>query len=198
MPVSAPEAASIAGRPGVQLGHIAVDIVEVGAYRGRASELGGIARAQGVTLPAFGRVDAGVSCLSLCVRPGRWLLLTPPAAPGAAAADWQRHCAGAGAAVDLSSGLAAGYLEGPAMRDVLARGCRLDLDPDVFPAGHAAATIVAQVSIILAALGPGLLLLTPATTAMHLNEWLESAARAFGPLARTNPSLADLIGRAHR
>ena len=196
--MSAPEAASIAGRPGVELGRIAVDIVEVGAYRGRASELAGIARAQGVSLPRFGRIVAGVSCLSLCVRPQRWLLLTPPAVPGAAAADWQRHCAGTGAAVDLSSGLAAGYLEGPALRDVLARGCRLDLDPGVFPAGHAAATIVAQVSLILAALGPGLLLLTPATTAMHLNEWLESAARALGPLAHTSPSLDDLIGRAHR
>ena len=196
--MSAPEAASIPGRSGVELGRIAVDIVELGAYRGRASELAGIARAQGVTLPAFGRVDAGVSCVSLCVRPERWLLLTPPAAPGAAAADWQRHCAGAGAAVDLSSGLAAGYLEGPALRDVLARGCRLDLDPAVFPAGHAAATIVAQVSIILAALGPGLLLLTPATTAMHLIDWLESAARSLGPLSHTNPSMADLIGRANQ
>jgi sarcosine oxidase, subunit gamma len=198
MPVSAPEAASIAARPGVELGRIGADIVEVGAYRGRAAELAGIARAQGVTLPTFGRIAAGVSSLSLCVRPQRWLLLTPPAAPGAAAADWHRHCAGAGAAVDLSSGLAAGYLQGPALREVLARGCRLDLDADVFPPGHAVATIVAQVSIILAALGPGLLLLTPATTAMHLNEWLESAARSLGPLAHTNPSLADLIGRAHR
>jgi sarcosine oxidase subunit gamma len=190
MPVSAPEA--------VKFGRCAADIVEVGAYRGRAHELAGVARAQGVILPKFGRIAAGLSCLSLCVRPERWLLLTPPAAPGAAAADWQRHCAAVGAAVDLSSGLAAGYLEGPAMREVLARGCRLDLDPDVFPAGHVAATIVAQVSIILAALGPGLLLLTPATTAMHLIDWLESAARSLGPLSHTNPSLADLIGRANQ
>jgi heterotetrameric sarcosine oxidase gamma subunit len=188
--VSAPDAVSI--------GRCAVDIVEVGAHRGRAHELAGIARMQGVTLPKFGRIAAHPSSLSLCVRPERWLLLTPPAAPGAAAADWHRHCAGAGAAVDVSSGLAAGYLEGPAMRDVLARGCRLDLDPGVFPAGHAAATVMAQVSIILAALGPGFLLLTPATTAMHLSEWLESAARALGPLSHTNPSFADLIGRAHK
>src|SRR5580658_5023833 len=189
MPVSAPE---------LVIGRFAADIVKVGAYRGRAPELAAVARAQGVTLPTFGRIAAGVSGLSLCVRPERWLLLSPPAAPGAAAADWQRHCAGVGAAVDLSSSLAVGYLEGPALRDVLARGCRLDLDPDVFPAGYAAATIVAQVSIMLAALGPGFLLLTPATTAMHLIDWLESAARALGPLSHTNPSLADLIGRAHR
>jgi heterotetrameric sarcosine oxidase gamma subunit len=198
MPVSAPEAVSIAARPGVALGRFAADIVEVGAYRGRAQELAAVARAQGVTLPQFGRMSAQPSCLSLCVRPQRWLLLTPPAAPGAAAAGWQRHCAAAGAAVDLSSGLAAAYLDGPAMRDALARGCRLDLDPEVFAAGHAAATIVAQVSIILAALGPGLLLLTPATTAAHLIDWLESAARALGPLSHTNPSLADLIGRTQQ
>jgi len=186
MPVSAPE---------LMIGRCALDIVELGAYRGRAHELAAMAREQGVTLPEFGRIAAQLSRVSLCVRPQRWLLLTPRAAPGAAAADWQRHCAGAGAAVDLSSGLAALYLQGRAVRDVLARGCRLDLDPGVFTAGQAAATIVAQVSIILAALGPGYLLLTPATTALHLNEWLESAARAFGPPAHTQPSLADLIGR---
>jgi heterotetrameric sarcosine oxidase gamma subunit len=196
--VSAPDAVAMADRPGVKLGRCAVDIVEVGAHRGRAQQLAEVAHAQGVTLPKFGRIAVGPVRLSLCVRPERWLLLTPPAAPGAAAADWQRHCTGVGAAIDLSSGLAAAYLEGPAMRDVLVRGCRLDLDPGVFPAGHAAATIVAQVSIILAALGPGILLLTPATTAMHLGEWLESAARSLGPLSHTNPSLADLIGRAHQ
>ena len=188
--MSAPESAS--------LGRCCVDIVDVAAYRGRAQQLSDAARAHGVTLPTFGRIAAGHSRLTLCVRPERWLLLTPPAAAGAAAADWQRHCAGAGAAVDLSSGLAVLYLEGPAMREMLARGCRLDLDPAMFPRGHAAATIVAQVSIILAALGPGLMLLTPATTAMHLNEWLESAARGFGPLAHTNLSMADLIGRAQQ
>jgi len=181
--------------PDLMIGRCAVDIVEVGAHRGRAHELAAIAREQGVTLPEFGRSAAHPARLSLCVRPERWLLLTPRAAPGAAAANWQRHVAGAGAAVDLSSGLAAIYLRGPAVRAVLARGCRLDLDPGVFVAGYAAATMVAQVSIILAALGPGYLLLTPATTAVHLNEWLESAARAFGPLSHTHPSLADLIGR---
>jgi heterotetrameric sarcosine oxidase gamma subunit len=189
MSVSAPE---------LLIGRCSVDIVELGAYRGRAQELAQIARAQDVTLPQFGRIATQRSGLSLCVRPGRWLLLTPRAAPGAAAADWHGRCAGVGAAVDLSSGLAASYLQGPSLRDALARGCRLDLDPNVFAPGQAAATLIAQVSVILAALGPGLLLLTPATTALHFSEWLESAARSLGPLAHTNSNLADLLGRAHQ
>jgi heterotetrameric sarcosine oxidase gamma subunit len=185
--VSAPE--------GLVIGRCALDIVEIGAWRGRARELAGRARARGVPLPEFGQIATASDRMSVCVRPERWLLLTPPAAPGAAAVEWLSTCAGVGAAIDLSSGLAALYVEGAAMCKMLARGCRLDLDPGMFPAGRTAATVVAQVSVILVALRSGLLLLTPATTARHLREWLESAAYAFGPLSHTMPSLADLIGR---
>jgi heterotetrameric sarcosine oxidase gamma subunit len=180
---------------GLCIGRCAVDLVEIGAWRGRARELSLAAGAHGVTLPQFGQSAATPDRLVVCVRPERWLLLEQPAAPGAAAAQWQTACAGAGAAIDLSSALAALHVQGPATCDLLARGCRLDLGPGMFPAGRAAATIVAQVSIILVALRSGLLLLTPATTARHLHEWLESAARAFGPLSHRTPSLVDLIGR---
>jgi sarcosine oxidase, subunit gamma len=180
---------------GLGIGRCAFDIVEIGAWRGRAHELSDVAGAQGVPLPEFGESAATPDHLVVCVRPERWLLLAQPAAPGAAAAHWQAACAGAGAAIDLSSGLAALHVQGPAACDLLARGCRLDLGPGMFPAGRAAATIVAQVSIILVALRSGMLLLTPGTTARHLHEWLESAARAFGPLSHTTPSLVDLIGR---
>jgi sarcosine oxidase subunit gamma len=81
--------------------------------------------------------------------------------------------------VDLSSGLAAMWLEGPACREALARGCRLDLHPSAFPSGHAAATIMAQVAVILVALSSGVLLLTPATTSRHFSEWLAHAAAPF-------------------
>jgi sarcosine oxidase subunit gamma len=180
---------------GIGIGRCAFDIVEIGAWRGRAPELSAAAGAQGVPLPEFGQSAATPNHLVMCVRPERWLLLAEPAVPGAAAAHWQAACAGAGAAIDLSSGLSALRVEGSATRDLMARGCRLDLGPGMFPAGRAAATIAAQVSIILVALRSGLLLLTPATTARHLHEWLESTARAFGPLSHTTPSLADLIGR---
>jgi sarcosine oxidase subunit gamma len=170
------------------------DIVEIAALHGRAHELESIAGTRGLELPAPGRVAVASDRLALCVRPARWLLLAPAASAGATAALWQAACAHVGAAVDLSSGLAAWHLAGPRVREALSRACRLDLDPQVFPAGSAAATIMVQVAVILAALPSGLLLLTPATTARHLREWLISTAKPFGLVPRADVTVAVLSG----
>ena len=135
-------------------------IVEIGAPG---------ASADGTALPEFGRCAATASGgLVLCVRPGRWLVL------GAAAVTEEY------VAVDLSSAYRVLHLAGPAVREALARSCRLDLDPRVFPEGCATATLIAQVSVILAARPSGFVLLTPSTTARHFCEWIEAAARPFG------------------
>jgi heterotetrameric sarcosine oxidase gamma subunit len=172
---------------GVLLASCAIDIVEIAALRGRAAELERIASQRGLALPVLGRVvgQRGVARqeverVAVSVRPARWLLLTSPGAPGEAASSWQAACAGAGVAVDLSSALSAFHLAGPASVEVLARGCRLDLDADAFPLHTATATIMAQVSVVLARVASGMLLLTPATTARHFHEWLTAAARPFG------------------
>ncbi len=169
----------MSGSDAFQLDSPVTDIVELAALRGRAAELGAIAQARGLHLPQFGRAEVGTGHIVLCVRPERWLLLSRPAPSGLAAQGWQSACAGVAAAIDLSSALAAFQIEGRAVRDVLARGCRLDLDPQVFPVGQAAATIMAQVSVILVNLDSGVLLLTPSTTARHFREWLLGVARPF-------------------
>jgi heterotetrameric sarcosine oxidase gamma subunit len=178
----------------VRLASCAADVVEIAALHGRARELESIAGGRGLDLPALGRLTLASDQLALCVRPERWLLLGPPAFPGATAALWQGACARVGAAVDLSSGLTALHLSGPQVRELLSRGCRLDLDPEVFPAGSAAATIMAQVAVILAVLPSGLLLLTPATTARHLREWLVSTAKPFGLVLRADVTVGGLSG----
>jgi heterotetrameric sarcosine oxidase gamma subunit len=175
-----------------QLASCALDIVELAARHARASELSGIARGLGLELAAPGRVAVGSGLLSLSVRPGRWLLLLPPDSPGAQAARWQTACAGVAAVVDHSSGLAALHLTGGPLREVLSRGCRLDLDPQAFPPGRAAATIMAQVSVILAQLPAALMLLTPVSTARHLREWLASTAKPFGLEAGPDVTVAEL------
>src|SRR5207253_3380737 len=101
--VSAREALGAASEaPGVELAACAVEIVELAAFRARARELSGISRGLGLELAAPGRAAAGSGRLSVCVRPGRWLLLLPPDSPGAQAALWQRACAGVAAALDHS------------------------------------------------------------------------------------------------
>jgi sarcosine oxidase subunit gamma len=166
--------------PEITLAACPADIVELAAFRGRAADIERLAGAAGLPLPALGGSALQGNRLTLSVRPGRWLTLTPPAAPGSAAAHWQTQCAGVAAAVDLSGGLRALLLGGSAVREMLVRGCRLDLGADAFPAGSAAATIMVQVPMTLAALEGAMLVLTPATTARHLREWLIETSKPFG------------------
>jgi sarcosine oxidase gamma subunit len=68
----------------------------------------------------------------------------------------------------------------------------LDLEPEAFPLGRAAATIMAQVSVVLVALPAGMLLLTPASTAQHLGEWLAASGAPFGLALRPTVSVNQL------
>lgn len=181
---------------GIALGSCPADIVELGAFRGRSSELERLAAGHGLTLPGLGGLAARSGRVALSVRPGRWLLLAPPAAPGESARLWHEASRGAGAVIDLSSALAGFLLSGPAVPEMLARACRLDLGANAFPAGTAAATIMVQVPAILARLTAGMLLLTPASTARHLREWLVETSRPFGLVLRPDATLSQLCGES--
>ena len=170
--MSAPDAA-------VELAACALDVIELTARRAAAGALGAAAARRGLALAPLGHRRTFAAGLTLCIRPGRWLVLSRPAEAGEAASLWQRDCAASGTAVDLSSALKGFYLRGEAARELLARGCRVNLAAGAFPADGAAATLIAQVSVVVAALPQGLLLLTPATTARHLHEWLAASGRPF-------------------
>jgi heterotetrameric sarcosine oxidase gamma subunit len=192
MYVSAPERALIAGGATLRLSECAADVVELVALRGRATLLADIARGQGCPLPARGRILRGAATLVVAARPERWLVLSAPAACGERAALWQSACTGSAAVVDLSSALAVLQVSGAAAAQPLARGCRLDLDPGAFPPGSAAATLIAQVSVVLAALDSGFLLLTPSTTARHVREWLLESGAPFGLQRGAGVTVAQL------
>jgi len=187
--VSAPEA-------GIALAACPADLVELVAFRKRDGDLGQLAAGRGLTLPGPGEIVARPEGLTLSVRSGRWLLLSRPVAPGESANRWAEASHGRCAVVDLSSAMAAFLLWGPAVGEMLARACRLDLEPGAFPAGRAAATIMVQVPAILARLTPGMLLLTPATTALHLREWLVDASRPFGFALAADATVSELCGES--
>jgi heterotetrameric sarcosine oxidase gamma subunit len=192
--VSAPEPGSAPDAPiVVQPARCAADIVELGGYRGNTQELERIARLRGLELPQLGRLVTARGETALSVRPDRWLILSEPDNPGARAAQWQAACAGFGIAVDQSSGLSAFHLGGGAARDVLARQCGVDLASDALPVGCAAATIMAQVSVIIAALPCGMLLLSPSTTARHFYGWLVSTAHPFGVGPGSQVTLPEVL-----
>jgi len=183
--VSAPET-------GIALAPCPADLVELVAFRERAGDLGQLAAERGLGLPGPGELVAGPEGLTLSVRPGRWLLLSRPVAAGESARHWAEASRGRCAVADLSSAVAAFLLRGPAVGEMLARACRLDLEPRAFPVGRAAATIMVQVPAILARLTPGMLLLTPATTALHLREWLVQASRPFGLALASDATVSEL------
>jgi sarcosine oxidase, subunit gamma len=184
--VSGPEPLECAGCP--------ADVVQIAALRDGEPALAEIAGRRGYRLPAAGRLTRAAGGVALCVSPGRWLLIGEPAAPAELAASWSGECDGCAAVVDLSSSLSVLHLAGAASGEMLARGCRLDLARPAFPEGSAAATVMAQVSVILAALPAGMLLLTPATTARHFREWLAHTGKPFGLTARGNVTVASLHG----
>ena len=179
---------------GIVLADCRADIVEVATFRDRAADLQRLSAERGLRLPAPGSIEARSGRLALNVRPGRWLLLAPPAPPDESAGYWREVCGGYAAVVDLSAALGAFFLTGPQVGGMLARACRLDLDAGAFPVGRAAATIMVQVPAILARLTPGMLLLTPATTARHLREWLVASAKPFGLALAADATLSALWG----
>jgi heterotetrameric sarcosine oxidase gamma subunit len=180
--------------PDLALAAVPADILELAAFGGAAPELVRRGGEAGWALPPLGRVSAAPAGLALAVRPERWLMVLAPHARGTSATRWQGLLGTSGAVVELSAGLAALCLAGASAREVLKRGCRLDLDPEVFAEGSAAATQMAQVGVTLAALPGGLLLLTPASTARHLREWLMHAGRAFGIAAVSDVTVAAVLG----
>lgn len=176
----------------VTLASCPADVVELTALRSREDALRAVAAERGLVLPGCGALALSGTGLVLSVRPGRWLLLSEPLAPGLAATRWGTGTTGCAAVADLSSGLATLLVAGPAAHAALARGCRLDLAQ--FAHGHAAATLIAQVSTILAALPSGMLILTPTSTAQHVREWLAEAARPFGFALEADWTLPALSG----
>jgi sarcosine oxidase subunit gamma len=183
--VSAPEAIA----SGVRLARVELEVREWIAFD--EPSLRRYASGAGIELAAPQRLHVAADCVTLSIRPARWLLLRAGGTTGAADSPVP---SAAGACVELSSSLAAFLLSGPGAREVLARGCRLDLDPRVFPAGSAAATLMAQVAVTLGALAGGFLLLTPASTARHFEEWLTATARPFGVRAAGTLTFQELSG----
>jgi heterotetrameric sarcosine oxidase gamma subunit len=193
--VSVPERRPAAGEPiGVRIADCTADIIELAAFRDGSDALGSLAAARAAPLPKCGRLCRSVGGLILAVRPDRWLLCCARAATGTAARSWQTACDGRAAVIEHSAALTLFYVTGASAREMLKRGCRLDLDPRAFPPGAAAATIMAQVPVILAALASGLVLLTPASTSRHFREWLITTARPFGLGSFGSVTVAQLSG----
>jgi len=129
-------------------------------------------------LPAIGASAAASGCFLLGIGPGRWLLIASDGAPDEfPGANLE---AAFEVAVETGDAWTQFAISGSAARDLLAKGCALDLHPGAFPEGGCAVTRFAQLRCVLHHAGVGYRLLVGRSHAASLAEWLVEAAAEFG------------------
>lgn len=134
--------------------------------------------ALGCALPLTPNTSAaGADCKVLWLGPDAWLLVS-----GHAETINERLPIERGFLTDVSHGRAALRISGLRTREMLAKGCSLDLDPRVFHAGQCAQTSLAHVGVLLHLpdAGGGFDLYCARSYAQHLWHALSAAAGEYG------------------
>lgn len=167
----------------VRLSQLAFDAVEVTAARGGAARARKALKTRGrFELPPVGLwLRAGELSL-FGVGPESWLVLAPPAQPGAHAERMTRLFGAEASVCETGHGLVFIGVGGSRASAALARICRLDLHPDVFGEGACARTIMAQVPVMLwrGETSQSYALAVPLSFAQSFAHSLITAARTFG------------------
>jgi len=116
--------------------------------------------------------------------PNEWLLVTPgEREAGAVARSLRAGLAGCFAAVtEVSGGQTVIALRGPSVRDLLAKGCPLDLHPRAFGVDRCAQSHLAKAPILVRQVdaAPSFEIIVRRSFADYLWLWLEDAAAEYG------------------
>ena len=141
--------------------------------------------ALGLALPMEpNTVAVNGALLALWLGPDEWLVVTPPSAQTRLSESLEAALRGTHAAVtDVTGGQTVITLSGPRARDVLAKGCPLDLHPAVFKPGHCAQTLVAKANVTIRCVddSPSFELIVRRSFAEYTALWLHDAALEYGP-----------------
>jgi sarcosine oxidase subunit gamma len=156
-------------------------LASVLARRGKSAELAArVSTLYGVTAPEGPRRAYLGSVALVGIAPGGWLAISE-ADHSDWAIDLAENLKGLASVSDQSDGYAALRVQGPAVRDMLAKGVFLDLHPDAFPPGAAAVTIVAHIGVILWRRDAETFeILCFRSNAYSLWHWVEESAAEFG------------------
>ncbi|MFO1350934.1 MAG: sarcosine oxidase subunit gamma family protein [Gammaproteobacteria bacterium] len=121
----------------------------------------------------------GVICW---LGPDEWLIQVAQGEEGEVIAELRAALGGRHAAVvDVSSGFVVITLGGRRARDVLAKGCSLDLHLKAFRHGQCAQTLLAKAGVLLRPCADGTMEITVRRSfAEYLWMWLEDAAWEYG------------------
>ena len=146
----------------------------------------------GAEAPVDPNTCAGESPACLWAAPNEWLLVTSPDKDQALAIALQQRLdealPGETVAVTLlSDAHAVLKISGAAARDLLAKGCSLDLGPGQFSYGKCAATLLEQVPVTLYPMAneSAYCLMVDRSYAAFIWDWLAHAMREFGEAAKS-------------
>jgi sarcosine oxidase, subunit gamma len=159
---------------GQTLVHIAGDSADSGFADG-------IMSATGLRLPTqSGQITIGDDKRICWLGPDQWLLKTSAAPYG----EWQQRLAEAapsGAFNDVSFARTTLRLTGPNVRDVLAKGCPLDLHPAVFTPDRCAQTLLGHLNPLIECLAADVFEVSVTRSyGVDLFEWVCTSAAEYG------------------
>ncbi len=144
---------------------------------------GGLADALGFQLLTEPNTVAGdADRAALWLGPDEWLVVAPEGTERAVERALRAAIADAhGSVVDVSANRALLELEGPMAREVLMKGCSLDLHPRRFGPGQCAQTALARAQVILwqTTDGPCYRILVRCSFAPYLAAWLIDAMAEY-------------------
>jgi sarcosine oxidase, subunit gamma len=139
-----------------------------------------------LSLPTGGAVQSSRGCDVLWLRPTGWLLSGPCTNVDTVRGEIEPLLKGTHATLtDLSHALTVLELSGPDVRQLLARGCSLDLHPRVFGIGGCTRTVIADITVLIHHVSAAnrYRVYVDYSQAHFLRDWLSDAATG---LTRTN------------
>lgn len=128
-------------------------------------------------------VSEGNDCHALWLSPDEWYLVAAAGREQALVEQLERALSGQPFAVnDLTSGLTTIEISGPRVRDVIAKGCTLDLHARAFGPGQCAQTLISHAVVVIRCVdsAPVFEITVRRSFADFLWAWLEDAALEYG------------------
>jgi sarcosine oxidase subunit gamma len=187
-PITPAAALEVARPRGIRLSERRLGKLEVRGDPADRAFMATVGRTLDLLLPTEPNTTAGRGDLvALWLGPDAWLLTCPPGALAAHSDSLRRALSDVHAATtDVSDGRVALRLAGPNARDVLVKGCPLDLHPSIFATGSCAQSLLAKTSVLLhlpddhAQRGPTFDLYVGRSFAHYVWSWLEDAGQEYG------------------
>jgi sarcosine oxidase subunit gamma len=157
---------------------------------GERAFMTGVGRVLDLLLPTEPNTSATKgSITALWLGPDEWLLTCPIDDTAFFVNSLRQALNGTHCAItEVSDGRVAFSLAGPSARDVLAKGCPLDLHPRSFTSGSCAQSLLAKASVLIhlveddPAAGPAFEVYVARSFSQYLWAWLEDAGREYGVL----------------